>query len=60
LAAKHGVLLYPFLLDGVAANATLNQRDGIHPTAAGVDRMVAGIVPKVEELIARIRQRRRP
>jgi acyl-CoA thioesterase-1 len=60
LAAKHGVLLYPFLLDGVAANATLNQRDGIHPTAAGVDRMVAGIVPKVEELIASIRQRRPP
>jgi acyl-CoA thioesterase-1 len=60
LAAKHGVLLYPFLLDGVAANATLNQRDGIHPTAAGVDRMVSGIVPKVEELIASIRQRRPP
>ena len=33
LAAKHGVLLYPFLLDGVAADAKLNQRDGIHPTA---------------------------
>ena len=31
LAAKHGVLLYPFLLDGVAADAKLNQRDGIHP-----------------------------
>lgn len=60
LAAKHGVLLYPFLLDGVAADATLNQRDGIHPTAAGVDRMVAGILPKVEELIARIRQRPPP
>ena len=31
LAAKHDVLLYPFLLDGVAADAKLNQRDGIHP-----------------------------
>ena len=60
LAAKHAVLLYPFLLDGVAANAALNQRDGIHPTAAGVDRMVAGILPKVEELVARIRQRSAP
>jgi acyl-CoA thioesterase-1 len=60
LAAKHAVLLYPFLLDGVAANAALNQRDGIHPTAAGVDRMVAGILPKVEELITRIRQRSAP
>jgi acyl-CoA thioesterase-1 len=57
LAAKHGVLFYPFLLDGVAADPKLNQRDGIHPTAAGVDRMVAGILPKVEELVARIRQR---
>jgi acyl-CoA thioesterase-1 len=60
LAAKHGVLLYPFLLDGVAANAKLNQRDGIHPTAAGVERMVAGILPKVEQLIGRIRQRGPP
>jgi acyl-CoA thioesterase I len=60
LAAKHGVLLYPFLLDGIAANASLNQRDGIHPTAAGVDRMVTSILPKVEELIARVRQRGPP
>jgi acyl-CoA thioesterase I len=60
LAARYDVLLYPFLLDGVAADAKLNQRDGIHPTAAGVDRMVAGILPKVEELIARIRQRSPP
>jgi acyl-CoA thioesterase-1 len=60
LAAKHGVPFYPFLLDGVAANAALNQRDGIHPTAAGVDRMVAGILPKVEELVARMRQRGPP
>jgi acyl-CoA thioesterase-1 len=60
LATSHGVLLYPFLLDGVAANAKLNQRDGIHPTAAGVERMVAGILPKVEELVARIRQRGPP
>jgi acyl-CoA thioesterase-1 len=60
LAAKYDVLFYPFLLDGVAADAKLNQRDGIHPTAAGVDRIVAGILPKVEELIARIRQRSPP
>ncbi|MBX9775649.1 MAG: arylesterase [Xanthobacteraceae bacterium] len=60
LAARYGVLFHPFLLDGVAADAKLNQRDGIHPTAAGVDRMVAGILPKVEELVARIRQRNPP
>lgn len=60
LAAKRGVLLHPFLLDGIAADAKLNQRDGIHPTAAGVERMVAGILPKVEELVVRIRQRGPP
>ena len=45
-------MLYPFFLDGVAGDAKLNQGDGIHPTAAGVDAMVTGILPKVEELIA--------
>lgn len=60
LAAKYGVLLYPFLLDGVAADAKLNQRDGVHPSAAGVERMVAGILPKVEELLGRIRDRGPP
>ncbi|MGE0562905.1 MAG: arylesterase [Pseudolabrys sp.] len=55
LAAKHGVLLYPFFLDGVAAEAKLNQRDGIHPTAEGVDVIVMRIMPRIEELIARAR-----
>jgi acyl-CoA thioesterase I len=56
LAAKNGLLLYPFFLDGVAAVAGLNQRDGIHPTAAGVDTIVARILPKVEALVAQARQ----
>jgi acyl-CoA thioesterase I len=55
LAAKYGVLLYPFFLDGVAGDRSLNQHDGLHPTAAGVDTIVAGILPKVEELIGRVR-----
>ena len=50
---KHGVVFYPFFLDGVAAQAKLAQRDGMHPNAAGVDTIVASILPKVEELIAR-------
>ena len=58
LAAQHGAMLYPFFLDGVAADAKLNQRDGMHPTAAGVDVIVEGILPKVEELIARVRAAR--
>ncbi len=58
IASKYGALLYPFFLDGVAGDAKLNQRDGLHPTAAGVDQIVAGILPKAEELIARVRRRR--
>jgi acyl-CoA thioesterase I len=57
LAAQQGLVFYPFLLDGVAANAALNQRDGLHPTESGVAAMVAGMMPKVEELIARVRGR---
>ncbi|MGU3492687.1 arylesterase [Xanthobacteraceae bacterium A53D] len=52
LAAKHGVLLYPFFLEGVAGDRALNLKDGIHPTAAGVDKIVAAILPDVEKLIA--------
>jgi acyl-CoA thioesterase-1 len=58
LAAKYGVLLYPFFLEGIASDAKLNQRDGVHPTAAGIDKVVAGILPKVEELVGRARERR--
>ena len=55
LAQKHGLTLYPFFLDGVATNQALNQDDGIHPNAAGVEIIVKGILPQVEALIARIR-----
>ncbi len=53
LAVKYGTLAYPFFLDGVAGNLTLVQHDGIHPTAAGVDAIVTGILPSVEQLISR-------
>jgi acyl-CoA thioesterase-1 len=56
LAAKHRVVFYPFFLEGVAGIARLNLPDGVHPSAAGVDRMVAGILPKAEELIGRIQK----
>ena len=58
LAAKHGVLLYPFFLDGVAAEAALNQRDGMHPTADGIAAIVARIVPTAEVFLADVRARR--
>lgn len=57
LAAKHGALLYPFFLDGVAADPALNQGDGLHPTAAGVDIIVARMLPQVEALLARASQK---
>lgn len=53
LAGKHGALLYPFFLDGVAANPALNLPDGIHPTAGGVDVIVERILPMVEQLLER-------
>jgi acyl-CoA thioesterase I len=58
LAAQSGAVLYPFFLAGVAADPKLNQRDGMHPTAAGVAVIVAGIMPQVEELIGRARETR--
>lgn len=58
LAKAHGAIYYPFFLDGVATDAKLNQKDGLHPTAAGVDIIVARILPKVEELIARAKAAR--
>lgn len=56
LAAQYGVALYPFFLDGVAADPKLNQKDGMHPTEAGVEIIVARMLPAVESLIARAKQ----
>jgi acyl-CoA thioesterase-1 len=58
LANKHGLLLYPFFLDGVAMDAKLNLDDGLHPSAKGVGVIVERILPKVEELIGRVQARR--
>jgi acyl-CoA thioesterase I len=58
LAAAHDLLLYPFFLEGVVTVGNLNQRDGIHPTAAGIDIIVARILPKVEELVGKARKAR--
>jgi acyl-CoA thioesterase I len=57
LASTYGLVFYPFFLDGIIADPKLNQRDGIHPTEAGVDVIVGRILPKAEELIARVRAR---
>lgn len=54
LAKTFGVPLYPFFLDGVAAEKKLNQADGIHPTAEGVDIIVKNILPTVEAFLGAI------
>jgi acyl-CoA thioesterase I len=54
LAEKHGALLHPFFLDGVAAVADLNQPDGMHPAAQGVDIIVSKTLPMVRQLIERV------
>ncbi len=48
VAAKHGVPLYRFFLDGVAGHPELTQPDGIHPTAAGIALIARRILPTVE------------
>ena len=59
LAKQFDVPLYPFFLDGVAADAKLNQADGIHPTAEGVDIVVGKMLPTVEAFVRTIGEQRR-
>ncbi|RDI62375.1 arylesterase [Microvirga subterranea] len=57
IAKKHDLVLYPFFLDGVAGERSLNLQDGIHPTAKGVEIIVARILPTVEQFIATLSKR---
>lgn len=57
LAESEDLLLYPFFLEGVAGDRTLNLGDGIHPTAEGIAIIVAGILPMVEKLIAEVEEK---
>ena len=59
LAKKHGVLFFPFFLEGVAADPKLNQKDGIHPNEKGTQVIVRNILPHVEALIAQIKSRKK-
>jgi acyl-CoA thioesterase-1 len=58
LAKKFDVPLYPFFLNGVAADPKLNQADGIHPTAEGVDIIVRRMLPTVQAFVGTIRGQR--
>ena len=53
LARKHGVMLYPFFLEGVAGNRALFQADGLHPNARGVQILVRRMAPAVQRALRR-------
>jgi acyl-CoA thioesterase I len=56
LAQRYNVIFYPFFLEGAALNDDLMQADGIHPNAKGVAVIVERMLPKVEELVARVQK----
>ena len=53
LAKRNGAALYPFFMEGVAGQKGMTQPDGMHPTFAGVKRIVTGIVPTVKQALKR-------
>jgi acyl-CoA thioesterase-1 len=56
LAKEFGVLFYPFVLNGVAMQARLNQADGIHPNPAGEKIVADRILPEVLKLVAEVKR----
>ncbi|WP_372917776.1 arylesterase [Sandarakinorhabdus sp.] len=55
VARANGAALYPFFLDGVAAQPKLLLGDGLHPNARGVQVMVSRILPAVERELALVK-----
>ena len=51
LAKKHGAVLVPFVLEGVAGIAALNQADGVHPTEEGQRKMADLVWRAIEPLL---------
>ena len=51
LSEEYGIALYPFFLEGVALEPSLNLPDGLHPNPDGVEVIVQGILPYVEKLL---------
>ena len=48
--------LYPFFLEGVAGDRPLQLSDGLHPNREGVERIVEGILPSVEAVLAQAKR----
>ena len=57
IADRHGLILYPFFLDGIAGKREFNLPDGLHPTAEGVRIIVDRILPTVETFLSGIKPR---
>jgi len=53
VAEEYAIAFVPFLLDGVATNRSLIQRDGIHPTPEAQPKLLADIWPVLEPLLRR-------
>jgi acyl-CoA thioesterase-1 len=53
LARENGSAIYPFFMEGVAGQKGMIQQDGMHPTFAGVKRIVTGITPAVKAALGR-------
>jgi acyl-CoA thioesterase-1 len=53
LARRNGAAFYPFFMEGVAGQQGMIQPDGMHPTFAGVKRIVTGIAPAVKAALER-------
>jgi acyl-CoA thioesterase I len=56
LAQTFDIALYPFFLDGVAEDPAFTLGDGLHPNRAGVEKIVAGILPSVETLLKQVKR----
>ncbi|MEM9143302.1 MAG: arylesterase [Bacteroidota bacterium] len=51
LAEKNRLPLIPFILEGVAGNPELNQKDGIHPTAEGHKIVASNVWRILEDIV---------
>jgi acyl-CoA thioesterase-1 len=54
LAKKYGATLYPFFLDGVALDPSLNQPDMVHPNEKGVAVIVARMLPALTAWLGKL------
>ncbi|MGU3360196.1 arylesterase [Methylobacterium sp. M6A4_1b] len=59
LAKSHGLILYPFFLDGIIGDRQAHLDDGLHPNAKGVETIVAAMLPTVETFLDRLEPKAR-